>query len=111
MTPGGLSQGGGDGHPRVPPPSLELRRPPAVDGTMRPLLPSVLLLGMALGCTGSGCADPAAPVATAVREALPGAHPARGGSLVIDPATFAAWIADADNHALYRVDLVSLETV
>ncbi len=83
---------------------------------MRPLLPRVLLLGAVLGCAaggcaGPGCADPAAPEGAAVREALPGARPAHGGSLVIDPASFAAWIADADNHALYRVDLVSLEAV
>jgi mono/diheme cytochrome c family protein len=30
---------------------------------------------------------------------------------VIDPVGFAAWIADADNHALHHVDLVSMEVV
>jgi mono/diheme cytochrome c family protein len=35
---------------------------------------------------------------------------ARSGSLVID-ASFAAWIADADNRALQRVDLVSFAAV
>lgn len=33
---------------------------------------------------------------------------ARGGSLVIDRGRAIAWAADADNHAIHRVDLVSM---
>ena len=64
----------------------------------------------------AGCASPApapvegAPEAPSARRAPP-ERGARGGSLVIDPVGFAAWIADADNHALHHVDLVSLEVV
>ncbi len=70
---------------------------------MRPTLPAVVLLGAAL----IGCAGPA--TSTAVPE--PHGNAARGGSLVIDPARFVAWIADADNHAIHRVDLVSYQVV
>ncbi len=73
---------------------------------MRPALPAIVFLGAVLGCGGSG--DPEG--ATAPRSLVSG-QPARGGSLVIDPASLVAWIADADNHALHRFDLVSMDVV
>jgi mono/diheme cytochrome c family protein len=75
---------------------------------MRPALTVIALLGAVLCGTGcAGATDPAGVEA----PPLHGASPARGGSLVIEPASFAAWIADADNRALHRVDLVSLDVV
>jgi DNA-binding beta-propeller fold protein YncE len=71
---------------------------------MRPALIATLLAGAAaVGCAGSspGGELPPRPIGKA----------SRGGSLVIDPAGFAAWIADADNLALHHVDLVSLDVV
>ncbi|MFO0756234.1 MAG: c-type cytochrome [Byssovorax sp.] len=53
-----------------------------------------------LGC-GAEPAPPAAP-----RALVPAA---RGGSVVIDGARLAAWAADADNHVLHRIDLLSDE--
>ena len=52
-----------------------------------------------------GCADPATQV---VPDLRPLGHAARGGTVVIDRAHAVAWAADADNHALHRIDLVSL---
>ncbi len=43
--------------------------------------------------------------------AAPLGHAARGGRLIVDPERAAAWIADADNHALHHVDLVSFAVV
>ncbi len=74
---------------------------------MRLALPALLLLGAAaIGCAGA---------ATATMETTEPPRPlgqaARGGSLVIDPARFVAWIADADNRAVHRVDLISYNVV
>jgi DNA-binding beta-propeller fold protein YncE/mono/diheme cytochrome c family protein len=64
-------------------------------------LPAALFALLAVAAPG--CApeppEPAAP--------RPLGHAARGGSLIIDHERLAAWAADADNHAIYRVDLVS----
>lgn len=53
----------------------------------------------------AGCSDAADDIVPAAREL---GRAARGGSLIIDHERAVAWAADADNHALHRVDLVSL---
>lgn len=58
-----------------------------------------LLLALPLGCGGE-----AGEVSGGVRA--PG-RAARGGSLVIDRDRLVAWAADADNHAIHRLDLIS----
>jgi hypothetical protein len=60
-----------------------------------------LLLALPLGCGGG---DAAEGEAAAVR---PPGHAAHGGSLVIDRARLVAWAADADNHAIHRLDLLT----
>lgn len=52
-----------------------------------------------------GCGDAAGD---AVPDLRPLGRAARGGSVVVDRARAVAWAADADNHALHRIDLVSL---
>jgi cytochrome c peroxidase len=73
---------------------------------MRRTLPAILTLIVA---AAPGCAE--APSSEADTPSHPFGPAARGGSLVIDPAAFFAWIADADNRALHRIDLVSLAVV
>ena len=58
-----------------------------------------LLLALPLGCGGA-----AGEVSEAVRAPGRAAH---GGSLVIDRDRLVAWAADADNHAIHRLDLIS----
>lgn len=70
---------------------------------MRLASPAILLLAAAV----IGCAEAATPT----EAPRPLGQAARGGSLVIDPARFVAWIADADNRALHHVDLVSYQVV
>src|SRR5262249_16723457 len=52
-----------------------------------------------------GCADEQSPAA----PARPFGHAPRGGSVVIDRQRQVAYAADADNSAIYRVDLLSAE--
>ena len=66
---------------------------------MRPTLlalPLVYLLG---------CSDAAPDTSPGLR---PLGRAGRGGSVVVDRERAVAWAADADNHALHRIDLVSL---
>jgi DNA-binding beta-propeller fold protein YncE/cytochrome c553 len=71
-------------------------------GALLTLLALSALLAGAPGCAGEP--PPEAPL-------RPLGHAARGGSLIIDHQRLWAWAADADNHALHRVDLVSAEVV
>src|SRR5262249_11083988 len=68
--------------------------------------PMRTLIAALLAVFSAGCEEPAptslAPAPRPLRSA------ARGGSLVIDAPSGAAWIADSDNRAIHRVDLVSL---
>lgn len=59
-----------------------------------------LLLALPLGCVAGAPGDEVAP------PRAPG-HASRGGSLVIDRERLVAWAADADNHAIHRLDLLS----
>lgn len=59
-----------------------------------------LLLALPVGCGGGEPGEEGA----AVRAPGRAAH---GGSLVIDPDRLVAWAADADNHAIHRLDLLS----
>lgn len=61
-----------------------------------------LLSTLSLGCGGEP--PPASP-------ARPWGQAARGGSVVIDRDRQVAYAADADNHAIFRVDLLSAEVV
>jgi DNA-binding beta-propeller fold protein YncE len=60
-----------------------------------------LLLALPLGCVVGDAGEESAPPPRA-----PG-HAAHGGSLVIDRERLVAWAADADNHAIHRLDLLS----
>ena len=73
---------------------------------MRGALLPLFALSALLACA-PGCGDEPAPAA----PLRPLGHAARGGSLVVDPGRLWAWAADADNHALHRVDLLSAEVV
>ncbi len=59
-----------------------------------------LLLALPLGC-GGGETGEGSGVVRAPGRASP------GGSLVIDRERLVAWAADADNHAIHRLDLIS----
>jgi len=59
-----------------------------------------LLLALPLGCGGGDAGTESGPARA------PG-HAAHGGSLVIDSDRLIAWAADADNHAIHRLDLLS----
>ncbi len=59
-----------------------------------------LVLALPLGCGGGEVGAEIGP------PRAPG-HAAHGGSLVIDRDRLIAWAADADNHALHRLDLLS----
>src|SRR5262249_54824517 len=50
-------------------------------------------------------------VAPVEAEVAKGATAARAGALVIDHDRLVAYVADADNAALHRVDLTSLDVV
>ena len=58
------------------------------------------LLALPLGCVVGDVGDASGPARA------PG-HAAHGGSLVIDRERLVAWAADADNHAIHRLDLLS----
>ena len=59
-----------------------------------------LLLALSLGCGGGEAGTEGGPPRAP-------SHAAHGGSLVIDPDRLIAWAADADNHALHRLDLLT----
>lgn len=59
-----------------------------------------LLLALPLGCVVGDAGEASAPARA------PG-HAAHGGSLVIDRERLVAWAADADNHAIHRLDLLT----
>ena len=76
--------------------------------TRRRASPWLDLASAAAALIAAGCSG--------VPEAASGSHAleplgaaARGGSVAVDDAASAAYVADADNRALHRVDLVSLE--
>jgi DNA-binding beta-propeller fold protein YncE len=59
-----------------------------------------LLLALPLGCVAGAPGEESSP------PRAPG-HASHGGSLVIDRERLVAWAADADNHAIHRLDLLS----
>jgi mono/diheme cytochrome c family protein len=59
-----------------------------------------LLLALPPGCVVGDAAEESAPARA------PG-HAAHGGSLIIDRERLVAWAADADNHAIHRLDLLT----
>src|SRR4051812_4257316 len=61
-----------------------------------------LFAALPLGCSGE-------PLPAA--SARPWGHAARGGSVVIDRDQQVAYAADADNHAIFRVDLLTAAVV
>jgi DNA-binding beta-propeller fold protein YncE len=61
---------------------------------------------VALTSLALGCGDAATEIEATPR---PLGRAMRGGSLVVDRDRAAAWAADADNHALHRIDLISGE--
>ncbi len=59
----------------------------------------------ALAALGAGCEAESSSSETATLPRLAAA--ARGSSVVLDAERFVAWVADADNRAIHRVDLRS----
>src|SRR5262245_4603114 len=96
--------------PCPPPPAREAIEAPEHFKSIRRVVrrsPDMALIeGTALGAAAAALIASAS--AATVPHPIDGALP-RGGSVVVDHDALVAYVADADNAALHRVDLVSLE--
>src|SRR5262245_25256747 len=84
--------------------------PAGTRGSVRLSWPCVTLRVLAIPLAATialGCRQPEADATRHALEPLGGV--ARGGSVAVDAAAGAAFVADADNRAVHRLDLVTLE--